>query len=188
MLAAVAYSAERLLLSSDWRDAIDDVLMHLGVAAGVSRAYLIEVGTLETGFRATQLAEWCAPGVTSQFENPTLRGTPLAEAGFARWIELMSSRATVHGVVREFPEEERLSSAKQDIRSIAAFPVFVDGDWWAFIGFDDCFDERGWTRSSSTPSARRRGCSARPSKPTAPRLAGGTPRPGTSSSWRRTRP
>ena len=49
MLAAVAYSAERLLLSSDWRDAIDDVLMHLGVAAGVSRAYLIEVGTLEDG-------------------------------------------------------------------------------------------------------------------------------------------
>ncbi len=145
MLAAVAYSAERLLLSSDWRDAIDDVLMHLGVAAGVSRAYLIEVGTLETGFRATQLAEWCAPGVTSQFENPTLRGTPLAEAGFGRWIELMSSRATVHGVISEFPEEERLELAKQDIRSIAAFPVFVGGDWWAFIGFDDCVDDRGWT-------------------------------------------
>ncbi len=145
MLAAVAYSAERLLLSSDWRDAIDDVLMHLGVAAGVSRAYLIEVGTLETGFRATQLAEWCAPGVTSQFENPTLRGTPLAEAGFGRWIELMSSRATVHGVISEFPEEERLELAKQDIRSIAAFPVFVDGDWWAFIGFDDCLDDREWT-------------------------------------------
>ena len=145
MLAAVAYSAERLLLSSDWRDAIDDVLMHLGVAAGVSRAYLIEVGTLETGFRATQLAEWCAPGVASQFENPTLRGTPLAEAGFSRWIELMSSRATVHGVISEFPEEERLELAKQDIRSIAAFPVFVDGDWWAFIGFDDCVDDREWT-------------------------------------------
>ena len=145
MLAAVAYSAERLLLSSDWRDAIDDVLMHLGVAAGVSRAYLIEVGTLETGFRATQLAEWCAPGVASQFENPTLRGTPLAEAGFARWIELMSSRATVHGVISGFPEEERLELAKQDIRSIAAFPVFVEGDWWAFIGFDDCLDDREWT-------------------------------------------
>jgi hypothetical protein len=77
MLAAVAYSAERLLLAPDWRDAIDDVLMHLGVAAGVSRAYLIEVEPPETGYRATQVAEWCAPGVSSQFENPTLRGTPL---------------------------------------------------------------------------------------------------------------
>src|SRR5919106_1092792 len=145
MLAPVAYSAERLLLVADWRDAIDDVLMHLGVAAGVSRAYLIEVEPPDTGYRATQIAEWCAPDVTSQFENPTLRGTPLAEGGFARWIDLMSTRATVHGSVRSFPEEERLELGRQDIRSIAAFPVFADGEWWSFIGFDDCQDEREWT-------------------------------------------
>jgi len=145
MLAAVAYSAERLLLAPDWRDAIDDVLMHLGVAAGVSRAYLIEVEPPETGHRATQVAEWCAPGVSSQFENPTLRGTPLAEAGFSRWIDLMPTRATVHGAVRSFPDDERLELTKQDILSIAAFPVFADGDWWSFIGFDDCVDEREWT-------------------------------------------
>ena len=145
MLAAVAYSAERLLLAPDWRDAIDDVLMHLGVAAGVSRAYLIEVEPPETGYRATQVAEWCAPGVSSQFENPTLRGTPLAEAGFSRWIDLMPTRATVHGAVRSFPDDERLELTKQDILSIAAFPVFADGDWWSFIGFDDCVDEREWT-------------------------------------------
>ena len=93
MLAAVAYSAERLLLAPDWRDAIDDVLMHLGVAAGVSRAYLIEVEPPASEYRATQVAEWCAPGVSSQFENPTLRGTALADAGFSRWIDLMSTRA-----------------------------------------------------------------------------------------------
>jgi PAS domain S-box-containing protein len=145
MLTAVAYSAERLLLSPDWRDAIDDVLMHLGVAAGVSRAYLIQVDPPDTGYRATQLAEWCAPGVSSQFENPTLRGAALADAGFSRWIGLMSSRATVHGIVDTFPEEERIELTKQEIRSIAAFPVFVDGEWWSFIGFDDCVDEREWT-------------------------------------------
>jgi PAS domain S-box-containing protein len=145
MLAAVAYSAERLLLAPDWRDAIDDVLMHLGVAAGVSRAYLIEVEPPASEYRATQVAEWCAPGVSSQFENPTLRGTPLAEGGFSRWIDLMSTRATVHGVVRSFPDDERRELTKQDILSIAAFPVFADGEWWAFIGFDDCVDEREWT-------------------------------------------
>ena len=145
MLTAVAYSAERLLLSPDWRDAIDDVLMHLGVAAGVSRAYLIQVDPPDTGYQATQLAEWCAPGVSSQFENPTLRGASLADAGFSRWIGLMSSRATVHGIVNTFPEEERVELTKQEIRSIAAFPVFADGEWWSFIGFDDCVEERAWT-------------------------------------------
>jgi PAS domain S-box-containing protein len=145
MLAAVAYSAERLLLAPDWRDAIDDVLMHLGVAAGVSRAYLIQVGPPDTGYRATQIAEWCAPGVSSQFENPTLRGASLTDAGFSRWVRLMSSRATVHGTVSAFPQDERGELRRQEIRSIAAFPVFVDGEWWSFIGFDDCVDEREWT-------------------------------------------
>jgi hypothetical protein len=62
MLAAVAFSAERLLLGADWRAAIDDVLRHLGLAADVSRAYLIRVEPDGAGeYLATQHAEWCAP-------------------------------------------------------------------------------------------------------------------------------
>lgn len=147
MLAAVAYSAERLLLAADWRDAIDDVLTHLGAAADVSRAYLIQVDPPASpeGHRATQVAEWCAEGVSSQFANPTLQGGSIAAAGFSRWIDLMSARRIVHGLVRELPDEERLELTRQEILSIAAFPVFVDGDWWAFVGFDDCVHEREWT-------------------------------------------
>jgi PAS domain S-box-containing protein len=147
MLAAVAYSAERLLLAADWRDAIDDVLMRLGEAAGVSRAYLIQVDPPASGngYRATQVAEWCAPGISSQFANPTLRGASLEDAGFSRWIELMSAHQIVHGIVRELPEQEELELTKQEILSMAAFPVFVDGEWWAFVGFDDCAQEREWS-------------------------------------------
>ncbi len=24
-------------------------------------------------------------------------------------------------------------------------PIFVDGGWWGFVGFDDCVAEREWT-------------------------------------------
>jgi PAS domain S-box-containing protein len=147
LLAAVASSAERLLLEPDWADAIDDVLLHLGGAADVSRAYLIRVHQpAPDGYLATQLAEWCAPGVSSQFANPTLQGASLASTGFARWVELMSDHQTVSGVVRDLPEVERVELSAQEIVSIAAFPVFVDGEWWAFIGFDDCIQERRWSR------------------------------------------
>jgi PAS domain S-box-containing protein len=147
MLAAVAFSAERLLLAPEWGDTIDDVLRHLGLAAEVSRAYLIRVeadGADE--YLATQTAEWCAPDVTSQFENPALNGAGLRANGFGRWIGLMTSQETVHGFVRDFPGEERAELTRQEIVSIASFPVFVDGAWWAFIGFDDCFREREWSR------------------------------------------
>jgi PAS domain S-box-containing protein len=146
MLAAVALSAERLLLAADWGAAIDDVLRHLGLAAEVSRAYLIRVESDGAGeYRATQHAEWCAPDVASQFGNPTLNGAGLGRSGFDRWIRLMTSQETVHGIVRDFPEEERAELIRQEIVSIASFPVFVDGAWWAFIGFDDCFRERRWS-------------------------------------------
>jgi PAS domain S-box-containing protein len=147
MLAAVAFSAERLLLAADWRAAIDDVLQHLGLAADVSRAYLIRVEPDGAGeYLATQHAEWCAPDVASQFANPALNGAGLRNNGFDRWIRLMTSQETVHGVVREFPEDERAELIRQEIVSIASFPVFVDGIWWAFIGFDDCLRERRWSR------------------------------------------
>jgi PAS domain S-box-containing protein len=147
MLAAVAFSAERLLLAADWSAAIDDVLRHLGLAADVSRAYLIRVEPDGAGeYLATQHAEWCAPAVASQFGNPTLNGAGLRSNGFGRWIGLMASQETVQGVVRDFPEEEREELIRQEILSIASFPVFVDGAWWAFIGFDDCIRERRWSR------------------------------------------
>ena len=146
MLSAVAFSAEQLLLADDWREVIDDVLLRLGTAADVSRSYLIHVDAREPGSSlATQLAEWCAPGVSSQFDNPALQGAALEATGFARWVGTLADRETVHGVVRELPDAERVELERQDIASIAAFPVFVDGAWWAFIGFDDCVHERTWS-------------------------------------------
>jgi hypothetical protein len=146
MLGAVAFSAERLLLAGDWREAIDDVLLHLGLAAGVSRAYLIRVDVVDGDHLSTQIAEWCASGVTSQFGNPLLQGASLERSGFGRWVELMSRRETVYGVARRFPELERWELERQDIVSLVGLPVFVDGAWWAFVGFDDCVRERAWTR------------------------------------------
>jgi PAS domain S-box-containing protein len=145
MLGAVAFSAERLLLAEEWQEAVGDVLERLGAAAEVSRAYLIRVEAVEHDYLATQLAEWCAPGVASQFGNPTLQGAPLARTGFGRWVEIMTSHGIVQGAVRTFPDPERRELGDQDIVSIAALPVFVDGTWWAFIGFDDCVLERRWT-------------------------------------------
>jgi PAS domain S-box-containing protein len=146
MLGAVAFCAEQLLLAGDWREAIDDILVHLGVAAEVSRAYLIRVDAVDGEHLSNQIAEWCAPGIASQFDNPLLQGASLERAGFGRWVQLMGDHETVHGVVRRFPELERWELERQEIVSVVGLPVFVDGTWWAFVGFDDCVRERAWTR------------------------------------------
>jgi PAS domain S-box-containing protein len=152
VLGAVAFSAQQLLLAPDLDAAIDEVLVHLGRAARVSRAYLIQVDPGEHGeFFATQRAEWCDTGVSSQFGNPILRGVDLGASGFGRWIQLMLGRESVSGVVAALPAAERPELEAQDIVSIAAVPVFVEGSWWGFIGFDDCFQQRIWTDQELDP-------------------------------------
>ncbi|HET9671518.1 MAG TPA: PAS domain-containing protein, partial [Actinomycetota bacterium] len=145
MLGAVAFTAERLLLAADWTEAIDDVLVRLGTAARASRTYLIRVDRSAGEHLITQLAEWCAPGIVSQFANPLLQGGSLEAAGFDRWVRFMRAHEMVHGRVGSFPGPEREELERQDIRAIAALPIFVEGSWWAFVGFDDCADGREWT-------------------------------------------
>src|SRR6266516_1847206 len=135
ILEAVAHAAERLLLSRDWLDAADDVLARLGLAADVSRAYVIENHVDAAGrARCRQLAEWCAPGVAPQMGNPALDDTPWDEIGFARWVEVMSSGGSVSGPVVDLPKAERAVLRDQEILSLASFPVFVDDRWWGLIG------------------------------------------------------
>ena len=33
----------------------------------------------------------------------------------------------------------------QNIKSILAIPIIIGGQFWGFIGFDDCHSERIWT-------------------------------------------
>ena len=154
VMESVAFAAERLLLVPDWRDAIDEVLARLGAASEVSRAYLIRNVVDDLGRECSaQVAEWCAPGVASQFGNPILERTPWTEYGFDRWPALMRAGASIGGSVDDLPETERPALRAQDIVSIVCVPVQTDGRWWGVIGFDDCVEVRDW--SMGEPEALR---------------------------------
>ena len=182
MLAAVAFSAERLLLAPDWGDAIDDVLRHLGLAGGGVPG-LPDPSSEPDGdgdYLATQLAEWCAPDVSSQFGNPALNG-----AGDARQRLRPMDRADDEpgdGPRHRprLPGGGASELIREQIGRSPSFPVFVDGDWWAFIGFDDCFVERRWSRHE-LDSLRAVGGHARSGRPTTarrgPPARGGGPVP-----------
>ena len=145
ILDAVAFAAEQLLLSPDWRDAADGVLARLGTSAGVSRAYIMRNVVIDGRDCVEQVVEWCAPGISSQFTNPTLTGSPWQDNGFDRWARLLRRGALIQSRVQDLPIRERRELQDEDILSIAVFPVAVDGDWWGLIGFDDCLEARDWT-------------------------------------------
>jgi len=143
IMEAVSIAAEKFLVVS-WRESIQSVLEQLGVAAYISRAYIFQNRITNGKILIDQIYEWTAPGISPQINNPELTGFDLTRVGFDRWIPLMSEGQPIYGLVREMGKGEQTVFAPQGIQSIACMPIFVNKEWWGFIGFDDCKEERLW--------------------------------------------
>ncbi|MCX7671822.1 MAG: GAF domain-containing protein, partial [Anaerolineae bacterium] len=150
ILEAVGFIAERFLREDEWEESINDALARLGQAADVSRVYIFENRPGPDGeILTSQRYEWAAPGVTPQIDNPILQDFPLRAAGFARWIEELSRGNLICGHVRDFPASEHETLMLQNIVSIAVVTIFVEQQWWGFIGFDACTAERAWSAAET---------------------------------------
>jgi len=56
----------------------------------------------------------------------------------------LSSGKSLQGTPRDFPSPARELLESQEIRSLLVCPIIVGGEWWGFVGFDDCRTERQW--------------------------------------------
>ena len=145
VLSAVAFASESLLRRSNWESSIQEVLEKLGRAGAASRAYLFQrhQGSDEEP-RVSQRYEWVADSIESRIANPALQNIPLSIDGFSRWHDSLTSGEPIVGSVKDFPETERAFLERLGVYSLACFPVFVRGEAWGFIGFDDCVQDRTW--------------------------------------------
>jgi PAS domain S-box-containing protein len=155
VLEAVSHGAERLVAASSWREAAPRFLQELGEASGASRAYLFENGVREDGLRvASQQFEWTAPGITPQLDNGVMQDMCFEEVGLERFAEISARNELFTGMVKDLPSHEREFFDEQEIKSLMTVPLFVGGEWWGFIGFDECEMERGWSPRRSTRCGR----------------------------------
>ena len=146
MMSAISLAAEQFLKEATWEHNVPGILEKIGQAANVSRVYVFMNDSDEKGvIHTSQRYEWSAAGIALQIANPNLQHVNLREAGFVRWEEQLSEGKSIYGIVREFPESEQDILQSQNILSMALMPIFVENQWWGFIGFDDCAYERHWT-------------------------------------------
>ncbi len=149
LLNVVAEMSARLLGSSgDEKQIIYDCLVDLGRSVGVDRAYVFKNHSDRENGRllASQEFEWTRDGVTPQMDNPELQNVPYQDV-VPRWYSLLSRKIPVYGAVASFPKEEREVLETQGIITLLVVPIIVEGDFWGFIGFDDCSSEREWKPS-----------------------------------------
>ena len=73
----------------------------------------------------------------------TTVGIPYADGGFARWERFARRRHGIPGPVRSSRVGAGTPRAPRH-PVLLVVPIFVDGEWWGFIGFDQCEEERDW--------------------------------------------
>jgi len=145
MLEAVAMTARELLRSSDLQKSLRWVLERLGQATGVDRAHIIEFGngTPTERSRALQHYVWSAPGISSA-NYQEITGS-IAEVGLQIWMPKLKHGEVIVGNAGDFGSAARSLFERGNVKSIMAVPVFVDGQWWGLIAFDQCGFERRWS-------------------------------------------
>ena len=113
-----------MLSGRDLRDTIGAALATLGRAVDADRVYIFENHDPATGAPLmSQRYEWCADAAAPQIDNPELQN--LTYEDFFRATHPTAGQA-IEGLVREFPETERVILEPQAIRSILVLPIDID--------------------------------------------------------------
>jgi PAS domain S-box-containing protein len=149
LLQALSQTLNLLLEEKEPYKFVETAFGYLGRATEVDRVYLFQNEPPQDqngSVRLSQRFEWNSGTSEPQTNNPELQHIPYDPA-YTRWFKLLSSGNAVSGFVEDFPESEQELLQAQDILSILAVPVFIHGEFWGFIGFDDCHLGRTWSRT-----------------------------------------
>jgi PAS domain S-box-containing protein len=148
LLAASAQAANELLVGPDLEKALEKSLRVIGIAAKVDRTYIFRYLYDEkkgTGLYR-QLQEWNYGSYEAQIKNQQLQHFHEEE-----YPEII-------GDIKEgWPNQLLYKDALREplkklmlllhIKSLLLVPVFVQGTFWGFVGFDECSYERIWTNT-----------------------------------------
>ena len=150
ILGAVAQTAQLLLKSLNWRDEINSILRFLGEATGASHVYIFENHKASDGVMLTsQKYEWVATGITPELDNPVYQNSRLNPIvpGLEDWYSNLSSGKPFYGSNKQYPRFWKRVFEERGLKTLLDMPIFVNGNWWGIIGFDDFINEMPWSQA-----------------------------------------
>ena len=147
LLRAVNHVAASLL-DSDIKSFENALYQNMGLmaeAVKVDRMYVWENYAIDGQLYCTQLYEWSENVEPQQGKELTL-GISYSD-NMPRWEETLSSGKCINSLVRDMSPTEQAHLYPQGIVSILVVPVFIEDQFWGFVGFDDCHKERRFSEN-----------------------------------------
>jgi PAS domain S-box-containing protein len=144
ILTGISNANNFLLKEQNIQQALDFCVRTLGENLGVDRCYVFQNKIDTDGILKLYYEhEWCKNGTTPYIGSPELNGYPYES--FPGLYEALVLDQTMYGLVEEAENEffkEILTM--QGILSYLFAPIFSNGFFWGWIGFDDCTFARRW--------------------------------------------
>ncbi len=125
---------------------INYALKLLGESTHASRLYIFKKHDYNKSEVVSQVYEWVSKGISNQLGNQKLQNIPVKSDLLKRWMDTLQSDNLIYGNIEtDFPDNEKAFLLEQDIKSLLAIPIFVEDEWWGFIGLDECEHIRQWS-------------------------------------------
>jgi len=147
ILQGIAKATNALITDSYYIDGFNTALRILGESAEADRVYIYKhLEDEETGeFYFTPLYEWTADGISSQINDNFLGKLSYSRFASLKFYESFSNGETLKFIIKDLPKEYQAVFIDGNIKSIILVPIFVEGAYWGFIGFDECHSDRTWS-------------------------------------------
>ncbi|OEH93377.1 PAS domain S-box protein [Bacillus solimangrovi] len=148
ILQGVSEATRQLLTTLDHEKSINRALSMLGQTMNVDRVYIFEKHQFDQQKNVISLRfDWSRDTIepisaSNMFENYGYEGT-----SFEHWIIRLEKGDVISPVLTELPESWLNQIQLQEVRSLLLVPIFVNRAFWGFIGFDDYYGERRWTKN-----------------------------------------
>lgn len=143
---AVNFAAERFLGLSSWEEGTPEVIEKVGLSAGVSRVYIYKNSIDENDIAVSNiLFDWAAESIKPISSESGLATLQIDKPEMKFLAERME-KGKIVAISCNSSEKEQIQLVNNlGIKSIACFPIFVESEWWGFIGIDEYTKSRAWS-------------------------------------------
>jgi PAS domain S-box-containing protein len=150
LLATLNHISAKMLQAdiSNFEDSLYETMGMLAETVKVDRIYIFKNIEIDNKFCNTQLYEW-SQGAEPQQGNKYTTNISYNDI-VPNWEKILSSGGLINCPARDLTEPERTFISPQGIKSIMITPVFLHNQFWGFVGFDDCHEERKFTSNEET--------------------------------------
>ena len=144
-------NAVSLLLNSELEDAekheenLKQSMKMISEAVDVHGIYLWKNHWIDDKLYCSQLFEWYFE--ETKFADGSLYSY---DEVVPTWEGILKNGGYVHGIVRNMTKEDQDHLGSSGILSVLVIPIFIKDEFWGFVGFDDCENERLFTKEEQS--------------------------------------